>query len=88
VNEAMASGVPALVSRYAGCSVDLVVEGRTGHAFDCGDVNALSRLIASLAAEPARARAMGEGAAKHIERFSVDAAAAGVLAACWAGAAR
>ncbi len=88
VNEAMASGLPVLVSRAAGCSVDLVVEGRTGHAFDCGDVDTLARRIAALAADRSAALAMGEAASAHIGRFSVDAAAAGVLAACGAGAAR
>jgi glycosyltransferase involved in cell wall biosynthesis len=82
VNEAMASGLPVLVSRDAGCSVDLVEEGRTGHAFACGDVGALAGLIEGLAADPARARAMGAAASVHVESYSVEAAAAGVLTAC------
>lgn len=82
VNEAMASGLPVLVSRAAGCSADLVVEGRTGHSFDCGDVTALSHLVAALAADRPGARTLGEEAAAYVERFSADAAAAGVLAAC------
>ena len=85
VNEAMASGLPVLVSRDAGCSVDLVDEGRTGHAFDCGDVAGLSRLVAALAADPARVRAMGDAASAHIEAYSVEAAADGVLEGCDAG---
>jgi glycosyltransferase involved in cell wall biosynthesis len=85
VNEAMASGLPALVSRDAGCSVDLVLEGRTGHTFDCGDVESLGALVAGLAADRHRSRAMGAAASAHIERFSVDAAAEGVLAGCETG---
>jgi glycosyltransferase involved in cell wall biosynthesis len=82
VNEAMASGVPALVSRDAGCSADLVVEGRTGHAFDRGDVHGLAALISSLASDASRTPRMGAAAADHVAAFSVEAAARGVLAAC------
>ena len=34
VNEAMASGLPVLVSRRCGCAIDLVREGRNGYLFD------------------------------------------------------
>jgi glycosyltransferase involved in cell wall biosynthesis len=34
VNEAMASGLPVLVSNRCGCSVDLIQEGVTGYSFD------------------------------------------------------
>ena len=82
VNEAMASGLPVIVSRAAGCSVDLVREGRTGYSFACGDVDELARLVGAIAADPARGRAMGEAASEHIDAFSIDAAADGILAAC------
>ena len=42
VNEAMACGVPAVVSDAVGCGPDLIEEGRTGAVFPLGDVGALS----------------------------------------------
>jgi glycosyltransferase involved in cell wall biosynthesis len=82
VNEAMASGLPVLVSQGAGCAADLVVEGVTGHSFPPADIDTLARLIGALAADPARAADMGAAAERHVAPFSVDAAAAGVLQAC------
>ncbi len=46
VNEAMACGLPALVSDQVGSAVDLIAPGATGDVFDCGDVDALARLLA------------------------------------------
>ncbi|WP_425507198.1 glycosyltransferase family 4 protein [Thermomonas carbonis] len=46
VNEAMACGLPALVSDQVGCAVDLIVAGHTGDVFPCGDVAALSAMLA------------------------------------------
>jgi glycosyltransferase involved in cell wall biosynthesis len=43
VNEAMACGVPAIVSDAAGCVPDLIEEDRTGNAFPTGDVRALAQ---------------------------------------------
>jgi glycosyltransferase involved in cell wall biosynthesis len=42
VNEAMACGLPALVSRAVGCAADLVEDGVTGFVFSPGDVAALA----------------------------------------------
>jgi glycosyltransferase involved in cell wall biosynthesis len=45
VNEAMACGVPAVVSDAVGCGPDLVEPGLTGATFPRGDVAALSKAI-------------------------------------------
>ncbi|CAN5828905.1 hypothetical protein BH11PSE3_BH11PSE3_18480 [soil metagenome] len=45
VNEAMACGMPAVVSDAVGCGPDLIEEGRTGACFPLGDIAALSRAI-------------------------------------------
>lgn len=61
VNEAMAVGVPALVSTHVGCREDLVEEDVTGWSFPAGDepalAAALDRALAALAARPAALRA-------------------------------
>lgn len=41
VNEAMAAGVPAIVSDDAGCAPDMIEEGNTGYTYARGDVHAL-----------------------------------------------
>jgi glycosyltransferase involved in cell wall biosynthesis len=45
VNEAMACGIPAVVSDSAGCSADLIEDGRTGYVFSTGDVEDLANRI-------------------------------------------
>ena len=42
VNEAMAAGVPVLVSKQCGCSGDLVRNGRNGFTFDGNSVQELA----------------------------------------------
>jgi glycosyltransferase involved in cell wall biosynthesis len=79
VNEAMAAGLPALVSQAAGCAPDLVVHGETGFTFPCGDVGALARLM-QCAGHDALAD-LGRRAAARIQSYSPEAAAAGTVAA-------
>jgi len=44
LNEALAAGVPALVSDWVGSAEDLVVPGLTGDAFPCGDLDRAAAL--------------------------------------------
>jgi glycosyltransferase involved in cell wall biosynthesis len=45
VNEAMACGIPAIVSDAVGCGPDLIEPGLTGATFPLGDVAALASAI-------------------------------------------
>ena len=81
VNEAMACGLPALVSDRVGCGADLVHEGVTGGVFRCGDVDALASKLAEFAADPEELARMGERARDLIRDYSVDQAVAGTLRA-------
>lgn len=45
VNEAMAAGLPVLVSKGCGCAEDLVDVGMNGYTFEPGDLNELSLLM-------------------------------------------
>jgi len=45
VNEAMACGVPAVVSDAAGCAPDVIEEGGTGWVFPARDVPALAQRL-------------------------------------------
>lgn len=70
VNEAMASGLPVLVSNRCGCASDLVRTGVNGYTFDPYDVDALARLLRQIAEDPARRRSLGEASAHLIDAWS------------------
>ena len=81
VNEAMACGLPAITSDRVGCHPDLILPGRTGSTFPCGDIEALAETMTRLASAPAALRAMGRNACEHIRRYSVTVLVEGTLAA-------
>lgn len=71
--ECMASGLPVLATAVGG-NAELVVAGTTGHIVPAGDVEALAVGLIRMAAEPARAAAMGRaGRARVEESFSLPA---------------
>lgn len=72
VNEAMAAGLPVLVSRACGCTRDLVQPGTTGFVFDPDDTQAMTAALAAAAAMTEAERgAMGAAAARRIDDFSL-----------------
>jgi glycosyltransferase involved in cell wall biosynthesis len=81
VNEAMASGLPAIVSDAVGCAPDLVLPSRTGETFRCGAVGELAAVLARLADQPAVLTMLGAAAREHVERYSIRAGVDGTLAA-------
>jgi 1,2-diacylglycerol 3-alpha-glucosyltransferase len=70
VNEAMASGVPVIVSRVAGCVADLVDEAWNGILFAPGDVIALSGAMKSLAGNPEIRASMAANSVTRIAQYS------------------
>ncbi len=81
VNEAMACGLPALVSDRVGCHPDLVLPGRSGHVFACGDTRALAAALQDTAGDLDASRARGRAARAHVARYSLDNLVAGTLEA-------
>ncbi len=72
-NEAMAAGLPVIVSDAAGCSVDLVRDGENGFTYPCGDVAALADRLASIAAlGPAGRGEFGNRSREIVKQFSID----------------
>ncbi|MFA9460958.1 TIGR03088 family PEP-CTERM/XrtA system glycosyltransferase [Thiohalorhabdus methylotrophus] len=79
VLEAMASGVPVVVTRVGG-NPELVVEGETGDLVPPGDPEALAGALAGLLGEPDRLVRMGSAARRRAEaRYSIDAMVAAYL---------
>ena len=73
VNEAMASGLPVLVSRRCGCAPDLVEEGGNGFTFDPCDVEQLAELMRRVSAMPEEQRqAMGRRSQEIISRWGPE----------------
>ena len=68
-NEAMAAGLPVIVSDDVGCAVDLVVDGENGFVYPVGDVDALRDALAA-ALEPGSATTMGERSRAIISHWS------------------
>ena len=79
VNEAMACGLPAIVSNRVGCGPDLIEEGITGSVFPFGDTNALAKKLVTFAKNPDRTKTMGEQAKRLIEKYSVDELVKGTI---------
>jgi glycosyltransferase involved in cell wall biosynthesis len=80
VNEAMASGLPCLVSDRVGCGPDLILCGETGDLFPMGYVDSLTGLMVRYT-DPGRLAAMGQNAKSKMQSYSVPAAAAALLTA-------
>ena len=82
INEAMASGLPVLVSQRCGCATTLVAEGENGWSFPPHDVEALSRRMEELALlEPSQYAEMSARSEEIISQWSLDTFVNGVLAA-------
>jgi len=89
VNEAMACGIPAIVSDQVGCGPDLVSDGVTGATFPMGDVDALAKRLIDLSGNPSALRAMGGAACERVtSHYSVERAVEGTMAAIGAVMAR
>jgi len=79
VNEAMACGLPAIVSDLVGCAEDLVQPGLTGDVVPCANPEALAQSLISMAANPERAVQMGKNARELVlSQYTIDAAAEGI----------
>lgn len=69
VNEAMAAGLPVIVSRCCGCFDELVIEGRTGFGFDPSKPEALANLMSKVSASTFDISSMQKAVLEHIDKF-------------------
>jgi glycosyltransferase involved in cell wall biosynthesis len=82
VNEAMASGLPVLVSNRCGCAPDLVQEGVNGFTFNPLDVEQLAQLMLKISAfQPFSLSAFGLASQRIINEWGPERFASGLKAA-------
>ena len=79
VNEAMACGLPVVVSRLAGCVPDLVMEDWNGRVVEPRDVRSLSSAMRSIAGCGKERLQMGTNSLKRIAGYSPRVWSEGVL---------
>ena len=77
VNEAMACGLPAVVSTAVGCCDDLIESGRTGSVYEVGKVEQLARSIQSLRHLLGKAD-LKQAIRNTISRYSAEEAVKGI----------
>ena len=81
INEAMAVGLPVLVSGAVPSAQDFVKNGGNGYIFKVGDVDELAGRIKELAGDKSKIKKMGEESLRLIAPWSYEACVAGVLSA-------
>jgi glycosyltransferase involved in cell wall biosynthesis len=78
VNEAMACGLPVIVSQVAGCAADLVKENWNGMLINPKDVSSLAAAMGRIAENPELCAAMGMNSAELISCYSPAAWSLGI----------
>ena len=81
VNEAMACGLPAIVSDQVGCVSDLIEEDVTGAVFAFGDWAGLTKKLTVFCNQQKQLTAMGANAHDRVSEYSPKKVAEGVVAA-------
>jgi glycosyltransferase involved in cell wall biosynthesis len=72
VNEAMAAGLPVLVSNRCGCFEDLVFEGINGFGFDPANQKQLTDLMLKMSSKALDLKAMGQASLEYIQNYSPE----------------
>jgi glycosyltransferase involved in cell wall biosynthesis len=81
VNEAMACGLPIIVTSVAGCAADLVEDGWNGFVAPPRDSEKLSVAINALVRQPGLRQRMSAHSLERIRSYSPEACAEGLAAA-------
>ena len=72
VNEAMAAGLPVLVSQRCGCVPELVQDGENGFVCDPLDIEDLARLLGVMSSETVDGAKMGEASRQIVARYTPE----------------
>jgi glycosyltransferase involved in cell wall biosynthesis len=84
VNEAMACGLPIIVTSVAGCSIDLVEDGWNGYVVPAHDPGELCAAMDSLLQDSQLRQEMSAHSLRRIRDYSPEACAEGLAAAALA----
>ena len=85
VNEAMACGLPAIVSDLVGCASDLIEKDVTGWVFESGNWEQLTDLFRRLSSRSRPISEMAEACRSRVAHYSPEIAANGIYeAVTWA----
>lgn len=79
VNEAMACGLPVILSRAAGCAADLLRENWNGLLVSPKDVSSLTLAMHNLAGQTNLMASMGAHSAQHILQYSPEEWSRGIV---------
>ena len=83
VNEAMAAGLPVIVSSACGCTNDLVIHNKTGWIFNSDDADNLCELLhLSDLQEPENRQSMAASAKEQVAKFDVKSFALALNDSC------
>jgi glycosyltransferase involved in cell wall biosynthesis len=82
VNEALASGLPCVVSDRVGCAPDLVTPGETGEVFRFGDVPSLAAALYQVRERGDAGYDWMTACRTRVGAYSFESATAGLLRAC------
>lgn len=80
VNEAMACALPAAVSDKVGCGPDLILDDQTGFIFEYKNLDSLVDILKKVSKHP-DLKKMGQVAQLHIQNYSPQKSADGILEA-------
>jgi len=82
INEAMAAGLPVIVSENVGCIDDLVIAEKTGFTVAPGCDDSLRTAMAFVARRSELRRQMGRNCLEHIKNWSIEDEAA-IITGVW-----
>jgi glycosyltransferase involved in cell wall biosynthesis len=81
VNEALATGLPCVVSHAVGCAPDLIHEGETGYVAPLDDVDALAAALTNVRHRKTAGHDWGPACRDLVRAYSYDAMTAGLVRA-------
>src|SRR5471030_451355 len=81
VNEALATGLPCVVSDAVGCGPDLIHDGETGYLYPLDDIDALTMTLAKVRHRKEAGHDWGPACRALVTAYSYDVMTAGVVRA-------
>jgi glycosyltransferase involved in cell wall biosynthesis len=81
VNEALAAGIPCIVSDRVGCGPDLIESGETGFVVPWSDTRAIAKSLSIIQKQIAKGHSYVASCRKRADAYSFETATAGLRAA-------